>query len=31
MLSSEIYKIFKNTNFYRTSPMTASENIVLKM
>ena len=30
MFSSEIYKIFKNTYFYRTSPMAASENIVLK-
>ena len=30
MFSCEIYKIFKNTYFYRTSPMAASENIVLK-
>ena len=30
MLSCEIYKIFKNTYFYRTYPMAASENIVLK-
>ena len=30
MLSCEIYKIFENNYFYRTSPMAASENIVPK-
>ena len=30
MFSCEIYKIFTNTYFYRTSPMAASENIVFK-
>ena len=30
MFSCEIYKIFKNTYFYRTSSMAASENIVPK-
>ena len=30
MFSCEIYKIFKNTYFYKTSPMAASESIVLK-
>ena len=30
MFSCEIHKIFKNTYFYRTSSMAASENIVPK-
>ena len=30
MSSCEIYKMLKNTYFYRRSPMAASENIVLK-
>ena len=29
MFSTELYNIFKDTYFYRTTPMAACENIVL--